>query len=142
MITYKISKGNWSSYELFNSIEEAELWTLNNLGQDYIVEISTDIILEPKTTEEKLQSKLQSDKQFGKYLIDTFLLDNRLIQPTVTPSESLQLLSEFNNIEKLANLGDIRSVQLLLTNITTDNRLFTQERKDKYLSLINGYLQN
>lgn len=138
MNTYKISKNDWSSYQIFNSLQDAQQWTLSNLGDGYVVELSPDVQIEPPTKEEKLKM----DKEFGNLLIDMFLLDNRLITPTVTPSESLQLLSEFNNIEKLANLGDIRSVQLLLTNITTDNRLFTQERKDKYLSLINGYLQN
>ena len=75
-------------------------------------------------------------------LIDMFLLDNRLIVPHVTPSESLNLLSEFDNIEKLARLGDIKSVSILMNGVQTDNRIFTQKRKDKYLSLINGYLQN
>lgn len=86
------------------------------------------------------KEKLQIDIEFGNYLIESFLLDNRLIIPIVTPSESLQLLSEFNNIEKLASLGDIKSVKLLLNGITVDNRLFTQDRKDKYMELINKHL--
>lgn len=86
------------------------------------------------------KEKLQIDIEFGNYLIESFLLDNRLIMPIVTPSESLQLLSEFNNIEKLASLGDIKSVKLLLNGIAVDNRLFTQDRKDKYMELINKHL--
>lgn len=134
MITYKISKGSWTAYELFNSIQEAELWTLNNLGQGYIIEISSDITLDKSP-----EQKLKDDKDFGAFLIEMFLIDNRLIQPTVTPYESLELLTKFQNVEKLASLGDIKSVKALLYNIVVDDRLFTQERKDKYLTLINNY---
>ena len=136
MITYKISKGAWATYQLFNDILEAEQWTLTNLGEDYLVEISPDVQIEPITPEERLNN----DIRFGLSLIDLFLLDNRLITPSVTPVESLTLLSEFNNIEKLARLGDIKSVSILMNGVQTDNRIFTQERKDKYLSLIVGHL--
>ena len=86
------------------------------------------------------KEKLQIDINFGNSLIEEFLTDNRLIIPAVTPSESLQLLSEFNKIEKLARLGDIKSVKILLNGITVDNRLFTQDRKDKYMGWINTHL--
>jgi hypothetical protein len=135
MVTYKISKENWATYQLFNSLIEAEQWTLTNLGTGYIVEISPDVQLEPKSPQEKLDE----DINFGKMLIEMFLLDNRLIVPSVTPVESLELLNKFQNVEILASLGDIKSVKAILYNISVDNRLFTQERKDKYLSLINGY---
>jgi hypothetical protein len=138
MITYKISKGAWSTYKNFNTIIEAQDWTYLNLGADYIVEISPDIQIEPPSKEEKFYL----DKNFGLMLVDMFLVDNRMIEPAVTPSESLQLLSEFSDIEKLAALGDIKSVQILLGGIQTDIRLFTQERKDKYLNMITSYLQN
>lgn len=135
MVTYKISKENWATYQLFNSLIEADQWTLTNLGTGYIVEISPDVQIEPKSPQEKLDE----DINFGKMLIEMFLLDNRLIVPAVTPVESLELLNKFQNVEKLASLGDIKSVKALLYNISVDNRLFTQERKDKYLFLINGY---
>lgn len=136
MITYKISKGAWATYQLFNDILEGEQWTLTNLGEGYLVEISPDVQIEPITPEERLNN----DIQFGLSLIDLFLLDNRLITPSVTPVESLTLLSEFSNIEKLARLGDIKSVSILMNGIQVDNRIFTQERKDKYIQMINGYI--
>ena len=138
MNTYKISKDTWSAYQLFSDLQAAESWTISNLGIGYTVELSADIQVTPVSPEEKLMN----DKNFGAMLIEMFLLDNRLITPSVTPSESLQLLSEFSNIEKLASLGDIKSVSILLNGIQTDTRLFTQERKDKYMSMINSYLQN
>jgi hypothetical protein len=136
MDTYKISKAAWATYQLFSDLQAAESWTLTNLGSGYTVELSTDIQITPVSPEEKLLN----DINFGATLIEMFLLDNRLITPAVTPSESLQLLSEFDNIEKLASLGDIKSVQILLNAVQTDPRLFTQARKDKYLDLITGYL--
>lgn len=136
MNTYKISKDTWSTYQLFSDLQAAESWTISNLGLGYTVELSTDIQITPVSPEEKLLN----DQNFGAMLIEMFLLDNRLITPAVTPSESLQLLSEFDNIEKLASLGDIKSVQILLNAVQTDPRLFTQARKDKYLALIAGYL--
>ena len=135
MTTYKISKEEWSTLQNFNTLQDCENWVTITLGMGYTITIS-DITLPPITPQEKLQS----DLQFGNYLINEFLKDNRLITPIVTPSESLQLLSEFDNIEKLARLGDIKSVKILLNGITTDNRLFTQERKDKYMGWINVHL--
>lgn len=135
MTTYKISKNDWATYLLFNTLEDAELWTLSNLGEGYIVEISPDIQIELPTKEEKLKA----DIDFGNVLIEMFLLDNRLIEPEVTPYESLELLNKFDSIQKLASLGDIKSTKVLLNNTSVDDRLFTQERKDKYMNLINNY---
>lgn len=134
MTTYKITKDYWGTLQNFNTIQEAETWALEKVGEGCIVTISDEQIL-PLTPEEKLSS----DMNFGAMLIEMFLLDNRLITPSVTPSESLNLLAEFDNIEKLARLGDIKSVSILMNGVQTDPRLFTQARKDKYLSLINAY---
>jgi len=104
--------------------------------------VGLNVVVIPGHPSPTLEERLKSDKEFGALLVDMFLLDNRLITPAVTPSESLQLLSEFSNIEKLAILGDITSVNLLLNAVSTDPRLFTQARKDKYLSLISNYKNN
>jgi hypothetical protein len=137
MTTYKISKDYWSTLQNFNTLQDCENWVLETLGEGYTITISDEQI--PPITPEQ---KLENDLQFGHFLINQFLTDNRLITPTVTPSESLQLLSEFDNIEKLARLGDINSVIILLNGIVVDDRLFTQERKDKYINQINSYLNN
>ena len=138
MITFKISRGNWSTYQSFNTIEEAQAWAFEKWGDDAIVSVSNDIVVTPPTPEQKLLF----DKDFGSMLVEMFLLDNRMITPSVTPTESIELLSKFQSIEKLASLGDIKSVQVLLSAVQTDDRIFTQERKDKYMDLVNGYLQN
>lgn len=135
MTTYRIYKNDWSTYKNFNTSQDCETWMLTNLGEGYDISISDIKITEPTT-----QEKLQSDINIGLNLIEEFLIDNRNITPSVTPTESLQLLSQFSNIEKLARFGDLVSVSILLQNIQVDVRLFTQERKDKYITQLNSYL--
>lgn len=135
MITYKISKETWATYKKFNTSQECETWVLNFLGEGYNVSISDIEITEPTP-----QEKLQSDINVGLNLIEEFLIDNRNITPSMNSTESLQLLSQFSNIEKLARFGDLISVLSLLQNIQVDVRLFTQERKDKYITQLNSYL--
>jgi len=127
-MTFKIKKGYRTYYKNFNTIEEAQQWG----GVDAIVELSDEQIILSN------EEKLKLDKDFGEYLINEFLIDNR-ISPSVTSSDSLNLLNKFNDIEKLARLGDIITIKTLLINLQVDS-VFTQERKDKYLELINRYL--
>lgn len=91
-------------------------------------------------TERTKEDILIEDIQFGNSLINKFLTENREITPTITPYESLELLNKFSNVEKLSSLGDIKSVKLILNNISVDDRLFTQERKEAYLQTIDTYL--
>jgi hypothetical protein len=139
MQTYKITDTDnpfWGLYKNFVSLQDAQTYT-NTLGSTFSVELASPEYQIPEPTPEE---KLKYDIEFGNQLIDIFLLDNRLITPSVTPSESLQLLNQFQAIEKLASLGDIKSVQVLLNQVIIDDRLFTQERKDKYMGMINSYL--
>ena len=139
MQTYKITDTDnpfWGLYKNFVSLQDAQTYT-NTLGSTFSVELASPEYQIPEPTPEE---KLKNDIEFGNQLIDIFLLDNRLITPSVTSVESLQLLNQFQDIEKLASLGDIKSVQVLLNQVNIDNRLFTQERKDKYMGMINSYL--
>ena len=141
MQTYKITdtnNPNWAAYKNFNTLQDAQVFT-NNLGLTFSVELASPEYQIPELTSEQ---KLQNDIKFGNQLIEMFLLDNRLITPIVTPSESIQLLTQFETTEKLARLGDIISVKTLLENMTTDPRLFTDERKNKYLLIINNYINS
>lgn len=138
MQTYKITDTNnvsWILLRNFDNLQSAQLFS-ENLGNTYSAKISDEQI--PSIT---FEQKLQNDIKFGNELIKTFLLDNRYIEPTVTPNESLELLNKFNDIQKLASLGDIKSVQILLNSIQTDLRLFTIERKEKYILMISNYLE-
>jgi hypothetical protein len=139
MMTYKITNTDnpyWAAFKNFQNLQDAETYT-NNLGNTFSVELASPEYQIPQPTPEE---KLKNDIDFGSQLINEFLLDNRLITPSVTEQESVLLLNQFNSIERLAKLGDIKSTKILLEQTQTDVRIFTQERKDKYLTQINNYL--
>lgn len=136
MKTYKIYKDNWACFKNFNSTEDAQIYA-NELGQGYTV-----IIADPQDQIHvlTLEQRLPLDIQFGNQLINQFLLDNREIG-YISIQDSITLLNKFNDIEKLSRLGAIKDVLLLMQNVVTDN-IFTQVRKDKYLQMINNYLNS
>ena len=83
--------------------------------------------------------KLKADKIFCSNLIDTFLIDNRDFPLAFTPEISLGLMQKFAPIKALCEVGDIKIVKALMSGVVTDS-VFTQERKEKYLQMINNYL--
>jgi len=56
-----------------------------------------------------------------------------------TLEQSEQVLVKFRDILAFAQTGAITSIQNYLPLIPTDE-VFTQERKDKYIQMINDYL--
>lgn len=139
MKTYKAFKDSISYFKNFNSLQEAELYFYENLDNTYSVIIAPDNeqISDFNPTPEQ---RLPIDIDFGNELINQFLLDNREIG-NISLQDSINLLNKFNDIEKLSRLGAIKDVQLLMQNVVTDN-IFTQIRKDKYLQMINNYLNS
>ena len=81
---------------------------------------------------------LLSDITFGQSLITTFLQDNRKIKG-ITESKSIQLLQKFASVQALCQVGDIKGVNVLLPTLAVDS-IFTQERKDMYISIVQNYL--
>lgn len=79
------------------------------------------------------------DKDFGQLMIDTFIVDNREMVMAFDVTVSTTLLNKFNNVKAFAELGDIKTVKALLTNIAIDS-VFTQNRKTKYLQMCNNHL--
>ena len=82
---------------------------------------------------------LNNDIVFGLKLTKTFLEDNRRMSIAFTPTMNQQMLVKFDPIERLARLGDIKTV-LYLLGITVVDTVFTQERKDSYIEMCNQYL--
>lgn len=136
MITYKIYKGDWICFKNFKTIFDAEIYA-SELGQGYSV-----ILADPQDQIPVLtpQQRLPLDIDFGSQLINQFLIDNREVG-FISIQDSITLLNKFNDIEKLCRLGAIKDVLMLMQNVVTDN-IFTQERKDKYLQMINDYLNS
>ena len=132
MNIYKITNNIRTFEYKATTLEEAQVFA-NNYGDGYTAYFFKEYVKDRK-------QQLSFDISFGGELIMEFLLDNRNITPSVTTEESIQLANSLNDLEKLARLGDIKSVQLLVNNLTTDDRLITQERKDKYLTMIDNHL--
>ena len=118
---------------------------LNEDGTPYLDEngdfvnevVSVEVIDDEPIVNAK--EKLEKDKQFGKSLIDLFLLENRESNLVFTPMININLLQKFENVQKLADVGDIKTVKFLLENVEIDE-IFTQERKNNYVQLCSNYL--
>ena len=127
---YKIYKDNWSVVQKYETLEEAEA-VASTYGSGYEVELIGAV--EPLS----IQVRLQMDLDFGQKLIYTFVEDNRIQGINTTQSE--QLLVEFRDILGFAQTGAITSISVYLPNLPT-NDVYTIERKEKYIAMINGYL--
>lgn len=84
--------------------------------------------------------KFYLDMEFGQKLINEFLIDNRNSPKSFTPQESIMLLKKFENVKELCYLGDIKSVKLLLPFLEVDE-IFTQQRKNKYIEMVQTHLE-
>ncbi len=69
----------------------------------------------------------------GAAVIEMYLLDNRAID--LTTEQSLQQLQKFSAIKALFEVGAIDAA-IELIQVTSVDSIFTQERKDKYLSTL------
>ena len=127
---YRIYKDNWENVAHFDN-EAAAQARADSLGSGYLVEfVGNDVI---PTAEERLWM----DQHFCKELVDIFLKDNRAAGVTGAQGESL--MGKFATALSLAQVGSVTSVNYHITNMAVDS-IFTQERKDKYLTLIQKYL--
>jgi hypothetical protein len=135
MITFKIEKDLITYFKNFNTLQEAETYTLEVLGVGWTVTVSEEQIM-PLTP----QQQLESDIFFGKNMIQQFLIDNRELG-AIPVSEQLTQLDKFKDINTLLGVGALKASYDLIT-ITTTDQYFTQQRKDKYLNEISNYLIN
>lgn len=127
---YKIFKGLWSLIKQFSSLEDAQLFA-DTLGAGYTAEFYKEY------TPPTIQERLQMDLDFGTHLIYVFVEDNRIMN--ITSEQSEAVLVKFRDILAFAQTGAITSIQTYLPLIPIDD-VFTQERKDKYIKMINDYL--
>lgn len=127
---YKIFKGNWETIQKFATIEDAQAYA-NSLGEGYSVEFYAPYI--PLT----IQERLDKDLQFGQELVYVFVEDNRIMD--ITPTQSEAVLQKFRDILAFAQTGAITSINTYLPAIPVDE-VFTQDRKDKYITMISDYL--
>lgn len=129
-------------YEAYNKTETHQFATEKE-AIDFILDDKEILKIE---IEELVYTVLNSDKlekdiQFGKTLITKFLKDNRDMPIAFTLNDNISLLTQFGPIETFSRLGDIKTVKALTSNVVVGN-IFTQFRKDEFLSIINNYLIN
>lgn len=135
MTTFKIEKDLITYFKNFNTLQDAETYTLEVLGVGWSVTVSEEQIMSLTP-----QQQLESDMFFGKNMIQEFLIDNRELG-SIPVSEQLIQLEKFKNINTLLGVGALKASYDLI-NVTTTDQYFTQQRKDKYLNEIYNYLMN
>lgn len=122
-------------YVIWNKTFRAEFTTLPE-AQAYAEENGN---LPIELIDTVLEDRFYKDINFGKELINEFLKDNRQLPFTISHTQSVTMLQKFAGIEALASLGIIKSVLLMMESIEVD-AVFTAERKQKYLRMINHHL--
>jgi hypothetical protein len=127
---YEISKEYWSTIQKFATLQDAQTFA-DNLGTGYNVEYVAPY------TAPTIEERLDSDINFGNELVKTFVHDNR--ESGTTQAQNDALLIKFRDILAFAQTGSVESIQTHLPNITIDE-VFTQARKDKYIEMVNVYL--
>lgn len=127
---YKIYKGNWSLIRQFATLQDAQSFA-DTLGAGYTAEFYKAY------TPPTIQQRLSNDLDFGSHLIYIFVEDNRIMN--ITSEQSEAVLVKFRDILAFAQTGAITSIQTYLPLIPIDE-VFTQQRKDKYIQMINDYL--
>ena len=127
---YKIYKDQWSLIKQFATLEDAQAFA-DTLGTGYTAEFYKAY------TPPTIQQRLSMDLDFDSHIIYSFVEDNRVMD--ITPEQSEAVLVKFRDILAFAQTGAITSIDNYLPLIPTDD-VFTQERKDKYISMITDYL--
>lgn len=155
---------------IFDTLEEAEVYiasigtvTIDTVGKLYVVrngyeeyrltkkeqvdakvaELAKKVYPTPIVTllgNEDKTTTFYKAKDFGRVLLDTFLIDN-WNTPIISFTEDIsnKLLAKFLTVKQLAEVGDIRTIGEILPFIEVDE-IFTQERKDKYLQMVSDFV--
>jgi len=127
---YKIADGLWSTVKRFATLEDAQAFATTK-GPNATAEFHSAY------EAPSINDRLKLDVNFGASLIFLFVEDNRIAETTQEQNDAL--LAKFRDILAFAQTGSIESINVHLPNITVDE-VFTQERKDKYLSMVADYL--
>lgn len=77
---------------------------------------------------------VQKRIKIGQQVIIEYLADNAAIN--LTMEQSIQQLTKFQTVKAFLEVGNIEDSITIITGIATDD-VFTPERKEKYLQLLN-----
>lgn len=81
---------------------------------------------------------VEQDMEYGKQVILEYLRENKLLD--ITTSQSLNQLQKFAPIKGLLEVGALGAARDLISLVEVDE-ILTQARKDKYIQMLNDFLQ-
>ena len=138
-MTYRILKNDGFFLKNFASLEDAQTFA-DSLGIGYTATLAPE---NEQIQDSSNADKVSQDLDFGISLIKLFRTDNadyeKANNVTITVPESIALMQKFQSLIGFCQVGAISEAYALLPSIEID-AIFTQERKDKYLSTIQNYL--
>lgn len=138
MQTYKATNGKNTYFNNFNSIEEAQIG-FSNLGETFVVSIASASEQIPQRV-----ITLEKRMQYGYELYLEYLRDNDLLaaasgQP-MPASLAESIAVSMSSLKLLLESGSLIQVKEILLAKTPD-AVLTQERIDKYVRMINNFLE-
>ena len=130
-MVYKFTKiDNTFFYQDFNDLASAEGFV--NGVERMQIEIMPSFSTIPSI------ELLESDKSFLLFMMDRFVFLNR--QDNVSPEESIDLLTQFNSIKQLSEVGAVPEVLASITALVPPiGRVYTLARQTEDINLLNKY---
>ena len=102
------------------------------------------VIITPPTPPTEAE-KLQARQDFGKALLNEYLMDNDALAKErgypFTVEETSQQAQKFQLVMGILPLGSLKQCLDIIT-VTETDAIFTQERKDKYILELNNFLNS
>jgi len=102
------------------------------------------VIITPPTPPTEAE-KLQARQDFGKQLLNEYLMDNDALAKErgypFTVEETAQQAQKFQLVMGVLPLGSLKQCLDIIT-VTETDAIFTQERKDKYILELNNFLNS
>ena len=133
MNTYKIYKEGHYFFKQFENLEDAQQYA-QNIGQEYNADLAQEQIA---TIELTLEEKKAQDISFGDNVLFQFLVEEE--QNNNAPEISASILAKFSSVKEFLKLGAIKAARYYLSLVVVD-QYFDQTRKDKYLAILDSYL--
>ena len=139
MNNYEIKKEYRAFIKPFADYTDAKAWAISYFVDGFTI---TDLgAVTPPTEAEKLQAR----QDFGKALLNEYLMDNDALAKErgypFTVEETAQQAQKFQLVMGILPLGSLKQCLDIITVTETDD-IFTQERKDKYILELNNFLNS
>jgi hypothetical protein len=137
MPCYKIQKSGVPRYLNFTDLASATAYA-NSLGTGFVASLQNAQDYPPITI--TAEDKQKQDKYFLLSLVNNFVVENR-DSGTLTLAQDLELLTAFNNIKQLAEVGAVDATKELLITMTglPIAGVYTEARRELDILKIDSY---